>query len=381
MLDLKLAEHLDNRPAQLLKAKSTGVKVAGYLPGNYVPEELIYAAGAIPVCLLHGGDNVPVEISLSTIPQVFCPFTRAQIGEMVLKRNPYYDLPDIIISPITCQHLKKATEIWEYQGNIPIFKLGVPHQDNYEFQLEYFTDRLIVLKKRLEDLTGNEITTDRLNTSIDLYNRLRTNLNQINLLRRTDSPPLTSREFMELNHASFYADPVFMTDILESIYQKLQEKRFETGTVAPRLLLIGPNISFGDYRVLELVAEAGGNIVTEDVFEGIRNYRMIVNHGGDPVRSLASSYLMDRVPAAFIRYSARKRLDQVLRFIKDFRIDGIIWYELLCCETYDAESYYFSRKMEEHNVPMLILESDYGAINTGQFKTRIRAFMEMIKEE
>jgi benzoyl-CoA reductase/2-hydroxyglutaryl-CoA dehydratase subunit BcrC/BadD/HgdB len=60
-------------------------------------------------------------------------------------------------------------------------------------------------------------------------------------------------------------------------------------------------------------------------------------------------------------------------------VSGVIWYQLLCCETYDSEAYYFSRKLEELNIPMLILESDYGTADTGQMKTRIEAFLEIVR--
>jgi benzoyl-CoA reductase/2-hydroxyglutaryl-CoA dehydratase subunit BcrC/BadD/HgdB len=131
--------------------------------------------------------------------------------------------------------------------------------------------------------------------------------------------------------------------------------------------------------VLDLVGEAGGNIVIEEVYEGIRYYWHTIDSRGDPFESLARGYLQDRVPPAFMRYSTRKRLDFVLKLIADFNVSGIIWYELLGCETYDAESYYFSQKMEERNIPMLILESDYGMAGVGQMKIRIEAFIEMVK--
>ena len=80
-----------------------------------------------------------------------------------------------------------------------------------------------------------------------------------------------------------------------------------------------------------------------------------------------------------MRDSAGKRFEFALKLIKDFNVSGVIWYELLCCETYDSESYYFANKLEEQNIPMLILESDYSTSITGQMKTRIEAFIEIIK--
>ncbi len=254
----RLAVHLRDRPAQITEAKERGGRIIGYFPGNYVPEELVYAAGAIPICLIDGGDIPPLEASLSVLPQIFCPFARTQVGERLLKRNPYYSAIDMLVAPITCQHLKKVAEIWEYYGDIEIFKLGIPRQYDNDFELQYYCDRLGVLRERLQAFTGNEITDERLDSAIRLYNRMRALLRKISQLRRSAPPPLDSQDFVRLNHASFYADPAFMVEILESVYQELTEKAAPAETGAPRLMLIGPNIASGDYQILEMVKEAGG---------------------------------------------------------------------------------------------------------------------------
>jgi benzoyl-CoA reductase/2-hydroxyglutaryl-CoA dehydratase subunit BcrC/BadD/HgdB len=379
MQNERLILHLRDRPAQLRKAQEQGVKIIGYFPGNYVPEEFIIAAGAIPICLIDGGDTFPLEASLSAMPHIFCPFARTQVGERLLKRNPYYNMIDMLIAPITCQHLKKVAEIWEYDGDIEIFKLGIPHQHEHDFESEYFTDRLRVLKDRLEAFTGNEITAGGINKAIDLYNRMRGLLRRISLMRCDNSIPLDALDFVKLNHASFYADPALMVDILESVSNGLSEKSSVAEADAPRLILIGPNIGYGDYKILELITAAGGSIVIEEMYEGMRYYWSTIDTAGDPFESLARGYLRDRVPPAFMRYSAKPRLDFALKLISDFTVAGVIWYGLLGCETYDAESYYFRQKLEERNIPMLILESDYGMAGFGQMKTRIDAFIEMVK--
>ena len=48
MQEESLAVHLKGRPAELRKAKKKGIKVIGYFPGNYVPEEIIHAAFFLP---------------------------------------------------------------------------------------------------------------------------------------------------------------------------------------------------------------------------------------------------------------------------------------------------------------------------------------------
>jgi len=62
----QLSVHLEKRPDNLIKAKKEGQKIVGYLPGGFLPEELVLAAGAVPVCLLRVGilpwSSSPVNI-------------------------------------------------------------------------------------------------------------------------------------------------------------------------------------------------------------------------------------------------------------------------------------------------------------------------------
>jgi benzoyl-CoA reductase/2-hydroxyglutaryl-CoA dehydratase subunit BcrC/BadD/HgdB len=378
MEEERLAIHLRDRPQQLREARKQGTKIIGYFPGNYVPEEIIYAAGAVPVCLVDGGSSAPAEAALELIPQVSCPFARAQLGERLLKRNPYYEMIDMLVAPLTCQHLKKVAEIWDYLGDMEIFKLGVPHRYNGDPELDYYTDRLRALKDRLQTLTGNKITTEKISDAIGLYNRMRDLLKKISLTRRSSPPAISAQDFARLNHASFYADPAFMVDFLDSAYQELSSNPPAGAAEAPRLMLVGPNLAKGDYEVLELVEAAGGDIVVEEVDEGIRYYWQNIEAGGDLLRSLARGYLRDKLPAAFMRYASRERLDFALKLAEDFNVSGIIWYELLYCETYDNESYFFDQRIGE-NIPMLILESGYDEGGTGPMKIRIDAFIELVK--
>lgn len=376
-----LATHLQNRQSQIMEAKKKGVKVIGFFPGNYVPEELIYAAGAVPICLAEGGNPQPADAALSIVPQAICPFARAQIGERILKENPYYNMIDMLIAPITCQHLKKVAEIWEYNADLEIFKLGIPHEHDNDFQVDYFADRLRALKNRLQLFTGNEINNEKLGKAIELYNRMRTLLRQISLMRRSNPSAISSLDFVKLNHASYYADPAFMVEILTSLYREMSVKQLPSSNGAPRILLMGPAIGIGDYSVLELIKASGGEIVIEEICEGLRNYWGDIENEGDLIQSLAKGYLVDRVPCAFMRNSTRERLDFTLKLINDFSIKGVVWYQIMSCETYDSESYYFSHKLIEQKVPFLILESDYGTSTTGQFRTRVEAFMEIVNWE
>lgn len=378
-MDKILETHIANRVSELGGIKAAGGKVVGYLPGSYVPEEIIYASGAVPVCLCEAGEMGSVEASSSFIPRNFCSFVRAQVGEKSLGKSAHYGLVDLVVAPVACQHLKKMAEIWEYDAGMPLLKLGVPLANTGDPDLDYYAGQLRKLRARLQKLTGNAIDDQTLLAAIGSYNAMREAFRKISSLRRSQNAPIDSLAFLKLQHASLYADPAVMTKALESTYESLAGDSGSGATEGPRLLLAGPNVCPGDYKVVDLVQAAGGSIVVEFVDEGVRNYWRDIDTAGDPIEALARGYLRDSVPCAFMIESARTRLDFALDLIADFSVAGAIWYELLGCETYDSEGYWFARQLENHDIPVLIIESDYGMSDVGTLTTRVEAFIEMVK--
>ncbi|MFC1906929.1 2-hydroxyacyl-CoA dehydratase subunit D [Chloroflexota bacterium] len=376
----ELTSHMRERPIQLRQMKEEGTKIVGYFVGDYVPEEMIYASGAVPLCLCHGGDPMPADVALSATTRFLCPFSRAQYGEKLLGEHAYYEMVDMLVDPITCQHLRRAGDLWDYYTDVAVFRLGIPHEYNGEDALNYYVDASRRLKTSLEELTGKPITDEALREAIDLYNRMRTLLKDISLTKQKTNPPISELEFIKLNHASMYADPVLMVEALESIYQEIKDKDGEAAAPdAPRLLLVSPNIAYGDYKILELVNEAEGMIVAEEICEGVRFYWENVKGDGDLVEAIARRYLKERLPCAFMRDSTMPRLDFVSGLVKKFNAVGVIWYQLLYCDTYDIESFFFTKEMQRMGIPVLKLESDYDILDRGTLRTRIETFIETIK--
>ena len=96
------------------------------------------------------------------------------------------------------------------------------------------------------------------------------------------------------------------------------------------------------------------------------------------MENLAECYFMQRVVPAWFR-PGRERLDFLITLAKDFKVAGVIWYQLMYRESYKLESYYFPERLtKETSLPMLTIESDYDAAEVGPMRTRIETFMETI---
>ena len=85
------------------------------------------------------------------------------------------------------------------------------------------------------------------------------------------------------------------------------------------------------------------------------------------------------MPWAWFRPS-RERLEFLLELAADFRVDGIIWYQLMYRSSYDIQSFYFEKLLKkELDIPMLKITSDYDVSERGPLRTRIETFVEIMK--
>ena len=78
-----------------------------------------------------------------------------------------------------------------------------------------------------------------------------------------------------------------------------------------------------------------------------------------------------------IRTGNRKQ--DILELIKEFQVDGVIFYTLSFCQPYEMESIQLEKSLKAAGIPVLSISTDYSSDDEGQLKTRIEAFLEMLK--
>jgi benzoyl-CoA reductase/2-hydroxyglutaryl-CoA dehydratase subunit BcrC/BadD/HgdB len=373
----KLGSHLKKRFPDLNKAKQ-GHKIIGYPAGGYLPEELVLACDAIPVCFVQAGNDAILRGAGAYICRWFDPFWRSQIGYLTSGKDPYYNIVDLIAVPITDNHVRAfSNTLGYYTPEVESFVFGVPHVKD-KIALDYYLKGISRLKKKLEDLTGIEITDSRLKQSIKLCNRERELFREISLMRKSDDFTVDSKDFVALNHGSFIADKEMMIDILELFIQEVKD-RSPLPKDDPRILFTGSTLARGDSKVMDIIEDNGGAIVMEEFAEGIRPYWGKVKTEGDLMANLAESYFMDRICPGWFR-PGTERLNYLVKLAKEYNTAGLIWYQLMYRESYKVESYFFPGILKKKTgLPMLVLESEYDATETGPMKTRIETFMETIR--
>ncbi len=375
----RLSEHLKNRRPELREIKKSGKKIIGYIPGGYMPEEMVYAAGALPLCLIRGGDPEPVAESLAYVPRFLDTFCRAQVGYIKMEEDILYKLPDIVVTPISDINQRAIADLWDYYSDIKTLRYGVPHNKREDAH-EFYIGSLEEFKQRLEDFTGNQITDDKLKDEIKTQNRMRELLRSISALRQPGKTPVIStRDFVKLHHAAVWADREVFMGILEAVYEELKQKE-QVDSDKPQVVLTASTLAMGDGKIFDLMDEAGGEFIFEEAAEGLMPYAHDVSLDSDPIKALADTYFMKRVPPAWFR-PARERVDYLFDTVREKKANGMLWYQLLYRDGYDIQSYSFEKEFERVlQLPFLKLESDYDTSEKSPFRTRMETFVEIMKQ-
>ena len=376
-----IAKKLSERVYELEEEKAKGKKIVGYYPSEYMPEELVLATDMIPFGLLKAGDYTPILHSGVIVSRFQDTFCRAQIGYAVMKDH-YYTLPNLYVNVWTHFGGRVVTDAYtRYFPEVETFGMEVPHRKD-EYGFDFYLKKLHRLKDKLEQVSGNKITEKGLREVIALCNQERGLLKEIALMRKGMRVPISGLEFIILNHATYVLDKGFMVKFLKEASEGLKNKKPEEMPIKkPRILLSGAALGMSDYQVYELVEELGGEVVIEQFSEAEKDYWDNVDLDGNLdklMRNIAQRYFMKKVCSFAFRPSTERR-DFIIKLAKDFKVDGIIWYQQMYQDNADYDYIPLEKRVrEELKIPMYKIYTEYDPSERAALVTRIETFLKTI---
>ncbi len=348
-----------------------GGKVIGIFC-TYVPEEILYAADILPVRIL--GSHEPQDVSEPHIFAMFCPFCRDCLAQGLKGR---YDYLDGITIAQSCLHIRQAYTSWDL--HIPVdFKYYLPHPMHVQspHAIPYLTEELKQFKKAVEEWTGKQITEEDLKRGIEIMNTNRRLLQQVYELRKKPNPPLTGLEAMIMVVSSQMVDKREHNKALEELLEKLPSRSLDEP--GERLMILGSEDD--DTEFIAMVEDLGSRIVIDEHCTGTRYFYEEVNTNGDVLTSIAERYVK-RIPCPSKDWPKRTRVDHIVKLAKEYNIQGAIVMQMKFCDPHELDTPAIKEALEKDvGVPTIFLEFDV-TVPIGQFKTRVEAFLEIIREE
>jgi bzd-type benzoyl-CoA reductase N subunit len=360
------------RNIQIEDFKAGGGKVFGWLC-TYVPEELIHAAGALPVRITGYRQETEMDDATAHMSMVSCSFSRSCL-QMGLKGQ--YRYLDGVVAGSTCDGARRLFDHWRRYIRPPFSHiLSVPRKYN-ESTLELYYREVLDLQKELENYLGVRIKDEALLHSIEVYNKSRQLLRRLYELRKQPEPPISGAETFEILNASFRIPKETFNGWMEELLENL-ETSHEKHRGKARLMVIGSVLN--NPAFIRSIEDQGGLVVTDELCTSVWYwYDPVICQGEEPpLQAIARRYLTN-FPCARM-FPSVDRFNLITRLIKDYKVEGVVSENIRYCVPYAHDLPLLKDRIKELGIPVLALDIEYGTSGSGQIQTRVQALLEMIQ--
>ncbi|MCG6553288.1 MAG: 2-hydroxyacyl-CoA dehydratase family protein, partial [Candidatus Magnetominusculus sp. LBB02] len=171
-----------------------------------------------------------------------------------------------------------------------------------------------------------------------------------------------------------------LNELCDELELRVKDGKGVAPAGAPRIMIAGSPMAIPNWKLHAVIEGSGAVVVGEEACVGERNYRSLLDESFDSVDQaldmMAERYLT--IDCACFTPND-ERLDNIIAMAEKLKAGGVIHYALLFCTIYMVESYKVQNSMKEKDMPFLRIETDYSLEDMGQLKTRVEAFIEMIK--
>lgn len=370
----EFAEIAENPKAQLGKFKAAGKKVIGVMP-YYVPEELVYASGMVPMGVW-GSNSKNIARAKEYCASFYC--TVAQLTLEMLLDGTLNGL-DGIITPTICDTLRPMSQnIRVAMGSrMPVIFLAHPQNRFDDFGIEFTMSQYKEIKRQLEKICSRAITPEKLEEAIKVYNRSRA----------------ARREFVKL--AGEHPEAISAVDrmhVLKAAYFMLKDEYTEKLTELNKELSTLPESSWDGSKVvvsgiiadnpdlLRIFDENHIAVAADDLAYESRSFRTDAPETDDPMHDLAQQFANDDFDVLlYDRFSNKnRRAEHVADLVKESGAQGLVLFMQQFCDPEEMEYPYLKKALDEKGIPHIKLGIDHQMRDFGQARTAIQAFSDVL---
>jgi len=365
-----LKEYAGDPSAYLKKWKTkTGRKILGYFCTN-TPEEMIQAAGFLPVRILSSRDTI--SLASRHLQSYSCSLVQSSLESGLRGELAYLDGT---VFPHTCDSIQRLSDIWAENLRFPFhWDLVLPVKLHTESARTYLIHELRRFRKGLEDFAGQPVSDEDLRKAISLFNANRRLLREISRFQAQYPgriPP--SGLYALIKTANFMAkeEQNFLLKEIVAQWGDGQPSR----SAGPRLFLVGSVCD--EPKMYDLVESCGALLVGDDLCTGWRYFAEDVSLEGDPIMALADR-LIRKVPCPCKFNPDIDHVDRLLQRVKASGTQGVVFLLLKFCDPHAFDYPYLKERLSGEKIPSLLLEIEPGGLPLGAIETRLRAFVETL---
>jgi len=348
--------------------KNTGRRIVGYLC-SYIPEEIIFAAGASPLRLF--GASGPITLADAHLQSYCCSLVRGALDNALAGR---LDFLDGAVFPHTCDSIQRLSDIWRLDvKNCFHIDTVLPVKLDTESSRLYMARVIANFRRDLQEKLKTEIADEKIREAIVLFNKIRRCLKKIYKLRAQRPLALGGSEIHAVVKSAMVMERNDFLAALNDLIAQI-EPAASDGFKGKRLILTGGVCIQPD--IYKMVEDAGAAVVGDDLCTGSRYFESIAEETGDPEAAIAAR-LQERSICPAKHFGVRERGRRLVETAAELQADGVVFLLLKFCDPHAFDYPYIKDMLDKAGIPGLLIDIDDQPASES-LRTRLETFIEMI---
>ncbi len=352
--------------------EETGRRAIGCFP-VFAPFELVHAAGMLPVSVYGAGSTIEIDHADSRMQSFVCSISRSTLELGLTGRLGVFD--GFVFTSI-CDVARNLSGIFQRNfPNLMVEYLHMPQNTASAAVVAYGVAEFRRFQARLESLAGRPIADQDLARSIALYNTGRRLVRELYALRQERPGIVPTHELYLLMRAGGVLPKEEHVEVLRAALREYRGRAAKPRD-SVKVVLEGSFCEQPPVDLLRTLEEAGVAFLDDDLLRGHRWFQEDVPVDGDPLRSLAWSYLRTDVTSA-VRWSGSK-VDRFVKKVREAKADGVVFCSAKFCEPALYDYVPYKEALEKAGIPYLAIEFEEKMTAFENVRTQAETFVESV---
>ena len=349
--------------------KETGKGAVGIMP-VYCPEEIVHAAGYLPIGMW-GAQKKQISKARTYLPPFACSIMQSV---MELQLEGVYDDLEAVIFSVPCDTLKCMSQKW----NRPVPAIVFTHPQNRKIAKDaanvFAREEFNIVKEKLEDILDVHISNKAIKNSIAVYNENRAACREFSDVAAEYAAVVTPSDRHAVIKARCFMEKSRHTALVKELIAALKA---EPAPEFKGKKIIVTGIQVEPYDVLDIFQENGFAIVADDLAQETRNFRQDVPDDDDALMALARAW--NEFDGCSLATDANKPKGQmIIDAVKKYGADAVVVCMMKFCDPEEFDYPILLQEFEAAGVKNLYIEVDQESTAFEQVKTRIQTFAEIL---
>ena len=364
-------------PGKLLKQyKAEGKKVIGVLP-YYAPEELVYAAGMVPMGIW-GTNTKTISKAKEYCATFYC--TIAQLALEMMLDGTMDDL-DGVITPTICDTLRPMSQNFRVAmtnlQKMPTIFLAHPQYRRPQFGLEFTVAQYTNVRKELDKIAGHEMTDEDIREAIKVYNKYRQARREFVKLAGEHPEAVSAVNRSAVLKAGYFMEK---PEYIQKLNELNEELKALPASKWDGIKIVTSGIICDNPVLLKIFDDNKIAIATDDVAHESRTIRVDAAEDGDPMMALAKQFADEDYDVLLYdeESSKNRRGEFVANLVKESGAKGLVLFMQQFCDPEEMEYPYLKKALDDAGIPHIKLGIDQQMRDFGQASTAIQAFADVL---